>query len=160
MTKKMINTKTRINADSKRIIADNKVPLLYEKLTYKVRGCIYEVYNTLGYGHKEKVYQKALAKEFNNNNIPFNREVSLNVKYKNQKVGNYRPDFLVDDKVILELKAVRFMPKSHYKQLAHYLKGTGYKIGFLVNFGAPKLVIKRVIWSKQPNNPRKSAINQ
>lgn len=154
-------TKTQISADRKQIHADKKqTKLLYKDLTYKIRGCIYEVYNTLGYGHKEKVYQKALAKEFKDNNIPFKREVNLNVNYKNQKVGNYRPDFLVDDKVILELKAVKFMPKSYYKQLAHYLKGTGYKVGFLVNFGAPKLLIKRVVWSKQPSNQRKSAINQ
>ena len=130
--------------------------LIYADLTYKVRGAIFEVYNTLGHGHKEDIYQKSLAKEFEKRQIPFEREVSLQVKYKDEKVGNYRPDFVIDGKIIIELKAVDFMPKSHEEQLIHYLKTTGFEIGLLVNFGSPKLFIKRLIWTDQ----RKSAGNQ
>lgn len=127
-----------INTDPKLIFAD---------ITYKVRGAIFAVYNELGYGHKEEVYQKALAKELESLVIPYQREKSLTVKYKEEHVGNYRPDFVIDDKVIVELKAVEFMPKTFETQLLHYLKTTGYQLGLLVNFGAPRLVIKRLVWT-------------
>lgn len=138
----MIHTdlKTKINTDNK---------LIYADITYKIRGAIFSVYNSLGYGHKEQVYQRALEKEFEANKLPFKREVSLNVNYKNEVVGNYRPDFVVEDKVILELKAVEFMPKTFETQLLHYLKTTGYQLGLLVNFGSSRLVIKRLVWTKE-----------
>lgn len=130
--------------------------LLYEDLTYKIRRAVFDVYNTLGYGHKENVYQKALAKELKDLKINYEQEKSLPVKYKQEKVGNYRPDFIVDNKVIIEIKAANFTPKDAVKQLTYYLKGTGYKLGLLVNFGMPRLYIKRVIWTP---NPCKSALN-
>lgn len=125
---------------------DTSKGLLYEEITYKVRGALFNVYNELGYGHKEQVYQKALAKEFNEKNISYKKEVSLNVGYKGEVIGNYRPDFVVEDKVIIEIKAVEFMPQLFETQLLHYLKTTNFNLGILVNFGAPKLVIKRLIW--------------
>jgi len=70
--------------------------LIYADLTYKVRGAVFNVYNTLGSGHKEQVYQKALAKELEEINIPYKREVPLTVQYKGERVGNYRPDFVVE----------------------------------------------------------------
>lgn len=121
--------------------------LIYADLTYKVRGCIFRVYNTLGFGHKELVYQKALEQEFATNLIPYKREVNLNVKYQNQTIGNYRPDFVIDNKIILELKAVEFMPKTFEQQLLHYLKSTDFQLGLLINFGSPKLYIKRLVWT-------------
>jgi GxxExxY protein len=127
-----------ISTDSELIFADT---------TYKIRGAIFAVYNTLGPGHKEIVYQKALEKEFEAQNIPFAREQSLDVKYRNIKVGKYIPDFIVDNKIIVELKAVEFMPKMYENQLIHYLKTTGFQVGLLVNFGQPKLMIKRLVWS-------------
>lgn len=139
----------------KRISADNK-KLLYEELTYRIRGAVFNVYNELGYGHKEQVYQKALAKEFKENNISYKREKSIDVKYKGEFVGNYRPDFVIEGKIIIEIKAVDFMPKAYEEQLVHYLKTTDYKLGLLVNFGSPKLIIKRLVWTNQ----RKSANNQ
>lgn len=130
---------TKIYTDSKLIFADT---------TYKIRGAIFAVYNTLGPGHKEIVYQKALEKEFEEQKILFVREQSLDVKYRNFKVGKYIPDFIIDNKVIVELKAVEFMPKAYENQIIHYLKTTGFQIGLLVNFGQPKIFIKRLIWSK------------
>lgn len=139
-----------INTDEEQIHTDPRKSspgLLYADLTYQIRGAIFTVYNQLGYGHKEEVYQKALAKELEIIEIPYQREKSLNVEYKGEKVGNYRPDFVVDDKILLELKAVEFMPKSYETQLLHYLKSTGFQLGLLVNFGAPKLTIKRLVWT-------------
>lgn len=143
------------------ITADNNnkinADLLYADLTYKVRGAIFTVYNQLGYGHKEQVYQKALACELEDIGIVYKREVSLGVKYKDKVVGNYRPDFVVDDKIILEIKAVELITKAFETQLINYLKTTDYSLGLLINFGASKLYIKRLVWT---GNPRESVSNQ
>lgn len=134
-----------INADTKQINTD----LLYADLTYQIRKTVFTVYNELGFGHKESVYQKALQEEFNTEGIPYQKESSLKVLYKGKAIGNYRPDFIVYDKIILELKAVEFIPMSYETQLLHYLKTTGFALGLLINFGTPKLFIKRLIWTNQ-----------
>ena len=121
--------------------------LLYEDLSYKIRGCAFDVYNKLGFGHKENIYQKALALEFKNKNLDFTAEESLPIIYQNEKIGTYRPDFIVDKKIIIELKAVPFMPESYETQLTYYLKGTNYELGFIINFGGTKLDIRRRIWT-------------
>lgn len=128
---------------------------LYQDLTYKIRGCIFRVYNQLGFGHKENVYCRALAIELEKSSIPFKQQVALNVTYDNQKVGTYRPDFVVDGKILLELKAVPLMPKVSETQLIYYLKGTNFKLGLLVNFGSSKLAIVRKVWT---TSQRKSQI--
>lgn len=122
--------------------------LLYKDLTFKVRKAVFNVYNELGFGHKENVYQKSLEKEFDQLKLPYKREVNLKVYYKDIKVGDYRPDFVIDDKIILEIKATEFMPNTFETQLIYYLKSTKFKLGLLINFGAPKLQIKRLIWTK------------
>lgn len=120
--------------------------LLYEDLTYKVRGAIFDVYNTLGFGHKEVVYQKSLKIEFTKQDINYVEHPKLEIKYDNIKVGNYVPDFVIDDKIILEIKSIEFLPKEAEKQLVYYLKGTNFELGLLVNFGKSRLEIKRKIW--------------
>ena len=136
------------------IYTDSK--LIFADLTYKVRGAIFNVYNVLGPGHKEPVYGKALIKEFIVNNIPFKTETPIDVNYRGEKVGNYRPDFIVDDSLILEIKATEFMPKIFEQQLIRYLKTTNFKVGLLVNFGAPTLFIKRLIWTNPCKSVKKS----
>ena len=126
--------------------SSKKVGLLYEDLTYKVRGAIFEVYNSLGYGHKEMVYQKALSIALKQNGIDFVSQPKLEVKYQNVKVGEYVPDFLVDNKLIIEIKSLEFMTKEADRQMLFYLKGTGYFLGLLVNFGKNKLDIRRKVW--------------
>lgn len=128
---------------------DKKQQLLYEDLTYKIRGAIFDVHKSLGPGHKELVYQKALAKEFVLRRIPFVREKVLNVVYKGEKVGIYKPDFIIDEKVIIEIKAVPFLPHDAEVQLSYYLRGTNYKLGLLVNFGSKRVDIRRRIYSFQ-----------
>lgn len=129
--------------------------LIYEDQTFKIRKAAFTVYNTLGFGHKENVYQKALTREFSELEIQFAEEPTLHVKYKNSVVGNYKPDFVVEDKIIIEIKAVEFLPKIFETQLLYYLKSTNYQLGLLMNFGSPKLYIKRLIWTS--NNPWPSA---
>lgn len=80
---------------------------MYGDLTYKVRGAIFAVYNELGFGHKEQVYQKSLAKEFDNNAIPYRKEGELKVKYKDEVVGVYRPDLVIDEKICDRVESSR-----------------------------------------------------
>ena len=120
--------------------------ILYEKESYKIRSAIFEVYNTLGPGFKEVVYHKALMEEFDRKDLTFDDKKRIQIKYKDKFVGTYEPDFIVEEKIIVEIKAVEKMPKVYEKQLYSYLKGTDYKVGFLVNFGDDKLEIKRRIY--------------
>lgn len=129
--------------------------LLYPELSYKLQGCFFTVYNTLGFGHKEVVYERGLEKEFEAQSIPFTKEESLPIYYRDKKIADYRPDFIIDKKIILELKALEFLPLKFVSQLLYYLKGTGYSLGNLVNFGAPKIQIIRRVWSK--NYEKKSS---
>ena len=130
---------------------------LYSDLTYRIRGAMFKVHKTLGSGHKENVYHKALEKEFELQNIPFKTEVTLPVVYEGAKVGYYRPDFIVDEKVLIELKALPIMPMQAEQQLSYYLRGTEYKLGLLVNFGSSSLIVKRKIWDQNRLNQQKSA---
>ena len=121
-----------------------KTKLLYQDLTYKIRGTVFNVYNILGPGHKESVYHKALQKEFTSQNLKFVSEKSLDVFYKDEKVGVYRPDFIVEDKVLVEIKALDFLAREAKKQLDYYLRGTSYKLGLLINFGPELKIIRRI----------------
>ncbi len=109
--------------------------LLYKDLVYKIQGVLFEVYKNLGAGFKELIYQNALEEEFKKKEISFVREKTLKIKYKGKVVGFYKPDFIVKNKIILEIKAVPKMPTYFETQLFNYLKATDYKLGLLVNFG-------------------------
>jgi len=123
--------------------------LLYKDLVYKIQGVLFEIYKTIGAGFKESIYQNAIEKELNIQEIRFEKERSLKIKYKEKLVGTYRPDFIVEDKVILEIKAVPEMPTYFEVQLFNYLKATDYKLGLLVNFGSEKGVdIRRRIYDR------------
>lgn len=126
--------------------AENK--LLYKDLTYKIRGALFEVRKTIGLGHKENVYHNALKEEFRNKNIAFESEKIVDIYYKRKKVGTYCPDFVVENKIIVELKALPQLGRLQYTQMWNYLKGTKYKLALLVNFGSTDLEIKRVIYDK------------
>jgi GxxExxY protein len=120
--------------------------LEYEELTYKIRGAIFEVYNTLGPGFKEGIYRNSLREEFDKRKIKYNDKKRIRIIYKGKEVGIYEPDFIVDDKVIIEIKAVDTLPKVFEKQLYSYLRAMRYKIGILVNFGSDDLDIRRRIY--------------
>lgn len=98
-------------------------------------------------GQKESVYQNALAEAFSQVNIPFESEVPIAIISvdSGKKLGNYRLDFVVDEKVIVETKAMKFTPTKIEQQLYSYLRSTSYEVGYLVNFGSTRLYIKRVI---------------
>jgi len=114
--------------------------------THAIIGAALEVHRELGAGFLEAVYQEALALELQRAGVPFKREVGLRVVYKGQPLKSiYRADFVCFDSVIVELKAVERLTARETGQLVHYLKATGFSKGLLLNFGAPKLEIKRVV---------------
>lgn len=120
--------------------------LLYQQLTDKILKAAYQVHKELGCGFLEKVYQEALAIQMTEMGIPFEREKRLNVHYHGQCLQcDYIADFVVDDKVILELKAVTEMDNVFKAQTINYLKITGYKIGFLMNFGQEQFQFQRLV---------------
>ena len=116
-------------------------------LSRRVIGCALEVSNTLGPGFFEKIYEKALCIEFEKNGIYFQSQKPVNVIYKGSLVGEYITDIIVEDKLLLELKAVSVLCSEHEAQLMNYLKATGLSVGLLLNFGKPKLGIKRMVWN-------------
>ena len=113
-------------------------------ITELIIGQAYEVSNILGNGFMEKVYENALALELKNSGLMVEQQKKIDVKYKDQIVGEYYADILVNDDIILELKTVKSIEPVHVAQCLNYLKGTGKKIGLIINFGNPRIQIKRI----------------
>ena len=110
--------------------------LVFPNESYAIRGAAMRVYNVLGSGFLEAVYQEALEIELEKRNIPYEKEKELEIYYDGIKLGKkYIADFVCYDKIILELKAVKELEDSHRSQIYNYLKATGFKLGFLINFG-------------------------
>jgi GxxExxY protein len=105
------------------------------EVTEKIIGMAYEVYNTLGYGFMEKIYENALMIEFRRAGMKADQQVPIVVFYKGEIVGEFVADIVVEDKVIVELKAVSALDAVHEVQLVNYLKATGIEVGLLLNFG-------------------------
>lgn len=109
--------------------------ILHKELTGSILKLFYEVYNELGFGFLEKVYQNALYIELKNNGFEVESQKQIKVYYKNIEVGEYYADLIVNDKVILELKATEAITEAHEFQLLNYLKSTNIEVGLLLNFG-------------------------
>ena len=121
---------------------------LHKELSYKLRGLFFEIRNSYGPGQKENIYHNLLAEFLEENKVPFEKEKSIRIYTPNGKIaGTYRPDFVVDNKIIIEIKSSRFTTKIDEKQLYYYLRNSKYEIGFLVNFSTPQLYIKRIIYT-------------
>lgn len=114
-------------------------------LTYKIIGCAMEVHNTLGNGFQEVIYQRALAIEMKNQGLNFVREQTMQIHYKGQQIGTRRADFFVENRVMLELKAVIQLQDAHLAQAINYLEAYGIGVGLLINFGAKSLQHHRVM---------------
>ena len=119
--------------------------ILYKELSYAIVGAAMEVHRVLGPGFLEAVYEEALCIEFSTRDIPFARQKRLHVSYKGQIVGDYVADLVVDEKVIVELKALKALTNVHEAQLINYLKATDVRVGLLINFGASSLEHERRI---------------
>jgi len=116
-----------------------------EELTYRIRGCVFEVYRCLGHGFLEKVYENALCMELQSQGIEAKAQVPLEVRYKGAVVGEYVADILVEDRVLLELKAQRQLSPGNESQLLNYLRAGKWQVGMLINFAFPKAQIRRLI---------------
>ncbi|HEY4689282.1 MAG TPA: GxxExxY protein [Anaerolineae bacterium] len=117
--------------------------LLYADLTGKIIGAAMEVHTILGPGFLEAVYEEALAHEFGLRAIPFERQKTFSVPYKTISAGVYRPDFVVDSKVIVDTKAIKCLTEIEEAQIINYLKVTGLRVGLVLNFGTGHLEFKR-----------------
>jgi GxxExxY protein len=112
-----------------------RTALKHEQLTEKIIGIFYDVYNELGYGFLESVYEESLVIALKEVGLEVERQVSVPVWFRQHKVGEFRADVLVENTIILELKSARVLEPSHEAQLLHYLKSTEVEIGRLLNFG-------------------------
>ena len=114
-------------------------------ITYAINGAVFEVNRVLGPGFLEKVYENAVLIELRSRGLKAESQVPIKVLYKEDVVGEYVADILVEERVIVELKTVERLEKIHEAQLLNYLKATGLNIGMLVNFRHPKAEIKRLV---------------
>ncbi|MDR8394392.1 GxxExxY protein [Aliifodinibius sp. S!AR15-10] len=115
-----------------------------DDLTYKIIGCAMDVHNLLGNGFQEIIYQRCLALEMDEADLHFGREVEQPIYYKEQRVGTRRADFVVDDRVLVELKAVINLEDVHLAQAKNYVTAYDFPVGLLINFGATSLEFKKI----------------
>jgi GxxExxY protein len=110
--------------------------LLYGDESYRIRGVAYDIYKEFRNRHKEKIYQNAFYLGLKRKGLNVEKEKQVKIYYKGEKVGTYTPDLVVNRRIIIELKAKPMITKDDLKQFWEYLRGSRYKLGFLINFGA------------------------
>jgi GxxExxY protein len=125
--------------------------LKYQDITQKIIGASFEVHKFLGNGFQEVIYQRALAYEFHQAGLTFAREIEQQIYYKNlpEPIGTRRADFVVEEKVLVELKAVIELEDVHLAQALNYLKAYRLEVGLLINFGSKSLTFKRLVLSSK-----------
>jgi GxxExxY protein len=116
----------------------------HQELKKNIIGVYYDVYNELGYGFLEKVYHKAMLIELHKRGYVIESEKKLNVYYKNEIVGEYVPDIIINESVIVELKCVEYLIETHENQLLNYLKATNCEVGLILNFGKDPQFIRKI----------------
>lgn len=124
--------------------------LLYKEESYKIRGACFSVYNSLGGGIREIVIERALAMELGEKGLVVARQQNIDIIYKNEKVGTYVPDIIVNNKIVIEIKSKPFVTQEDKKRFWGYLKNSNYKLGFLINFSPRELIVKRYINTADP----------
>ncbi len=120
----------------------------YSEITERIIGCAMKVHSKMGNGYREVIYQRCLALEFEKEGLSFEREFEISVYYEENIVGKRRVDFLVQDLISVELKAVVELDNENLNQALNYLEAYKKEVGLLINFGAKKLQFKRLINSK------------
>ena len=134
--------------------------LKHRELTEKIIGVFYDVYNELGHGFLESVYEQALALALSQAGMMVDRQVPISVWFRGQSIGEFRADTVVDGKVLLVLKAARTIDQAHEKQLLNYLRATDIEVGLLLNFGV-KPQFRRLVYENERKkirvDPRESA---
>ncbi|MFC1721380.1 GxxExxY protein [Patescibacteria group bacterium] len=134
----------------------NKVDnFLYEKQTYLIRKACFRVWNKLGGWHKERIIDKALTIELRNLGLRITDQRSFPIEYRGFSVGSYRPDKIIDDKILVEVKSKQKLTQSDLTQFWRYLKTTHFKLGLLINFGNQLQVIRRVYDTARQNRQQR-----
>ena len=126
-------------------MASDKHKVVYKELSYKIVGILFEVYNELGFGYKEKYYEEAIAQCFMENNLKFKRQAPFILKFKGKIIGRSYLDFLVEDKIILEIKKGDYFSRRNISQVKEYLAITGKKLAILANFTKSGVKFHRVL---------------
>ena len=124
----------------------------YEEITHKIIGCAMKVHSTLGNGFQEVIYQRALAIEMEKQSLRFSREHEMTIFYEGLDIGTRRVDFFVEDKIMVELKALINLEAIHLAQAMNYCEAYNLPVGLLINFGAKSLEYKRVYNLHHPDN--------
>lgn len=119
--------------------------LVYPELSYKLVGILFEIHTELGNRYQEKYYQRAVEVKLKNNKISYKKEINVDLKIDGENIGKYFLDFLVDNKVILELKTKPLFTTNDFRQVKAYLKAFNIKLGLLVNFYGKSLEYKRIL---------------
>jgi GxxExxY protein len=134
--------------------------LQHRELTEKIIGLFYDVYNELGFGFLESVYEEAMGIALTDAGLKIQRQYPVPVWFRGRQIGDFKADLLVEEKIILELKAARSMDLAYEKQLLNYLRGTRLEVGLLLNFG-PRAEFRRLAFSNERKSirvyPRASA---
>ena len=127
--------------------SNDKVPgkLIYPDLSYKIIGIVFKIFNQLGYGYQEKHYQRALATALDKEKLKFSREEEVKIKYDGQFIGKYYLDFIVENKIILELKVLPIFKSSNLRQTSEYLNATSLKLALLIYFTPKGIKYRRII---------------
>jgi len=128
----------------------NKRELMLKSEAHQIVGCAMEVLNTLGHGLLEKPYENALVVEFGLQNIPFNQQPRFDVLYKSVKVGEYIPDLICFDQIVVDAKAIQRITSHETGQMLNYLKIANLKLGLILNFKHAKLEWKRIVLTSEP----------
>jgi len=124
---------------------NDRSKIIFPKLSYKIVGVLFEVYNHLGPGFQEKHYQRAIVRELKKEKMPFKEQVYSPLIYKEENIGSQFIDFLIDNKIILEIKKGDRFSKNNIDQILNYLKTKKLKLGIIANFGSKELKFKRII---------------
>ena len=122
-----------------------RTDLIYPELSYKIIGILFEIFNNLGPGYQEKYYQRAIFSAFKKQNIHFQEQVLIPLIYLDKKIGEYFLDFVVDDKIVLEIKKGDRFSRKDIEQIYGYLKAKKFKLGLLANFTNHGVKFKRIL---------------
>lgn len=126
-------------------MSDRKVDLIYPELSYRIVRVLFEVYNKIGPGHHEKYYQKAVSLSLKKEGLVFSEQVYTPLTFHDSKIGSYFLDFLIDNKIILEIKKGDRFSKNNIEQIMSYLRIHKLKLGIIANFGREQLKFKRIV---------------
>lgn len=122
-----------------------KAELIYPELSFQIMGAVFEVHNVLGPGFIESIYENALSLEFQSRGIAFERQKRMIVRYKDTIIGKQKLDFIIEEKIVLEIKAISQLADIFKMKVLSYLRATDLKLGILINFGTPKVQSVRIV---------------